>query len=280
MGSGPLNSLGSADREAPTRHAVDGENDALVGFTGFVGANLDRARHFGSRFNSSNVDKMTGGQFRTVVCAGTTAEKWRANQHPAEDRAGMLRLWDVLRTVTAKTLVLISTVDVYPNPSGVDESTEIRLEDCHAYGRHRLELERLAADRFESVILRLPGLFGPGLKKNALYDLLHDHETDRIDSRSVFQFYDVARLAELIDETRKAAISLLNVATQPLSLEEIAEDCFGTPFVNHVSAAPARYDFRSRHAERLGGRSGYIHEAAVVRRDIRHWVQQERSARA
>lgn len=252
------------------------EGDALIGFTGFVGGNLDRVRSFDNRFNSSNIEQMAGRQFGTVVCAGTSAEKWRANQDPPGDRAGVSRLWEVLRTVVAESVVLISTVDVYPEPRGVDELTTIDIDECHPYGKHRLELERWIAGRFESTVLRLPGLFGPGLRKNALYDLLHAHETDRVDSRGVFQFFDVTSLLPLIERTKAAGVALLNVATEPVSIADVAEECFGMAFVNHLTATPARYDLRTAHSDALGGAGGYLESAAHVKLGIGRWVERER----
>lgn len=257
---------------------IDSEQprDALIGFTGFVGSALDRQRQFHSRFNSSNIETIAGGHFDTVICAGTSAEKWKANINPAADVAGVMRLWELLRTVHAKSVVLISTVDVYPAPRDVDELSAIAIDECHAYGRHRLELERLVANNFDAAIIRLPGLFGHGLKKNALHDLLHNHETDRIDSRGAFQFFDVTSLSALIDNIRGHGLSLLNVTSEPVRIADVAEHCFGLRFQNHLSAPPARYDVKSIHADTFGGNDGYLADSSAVLSQIKRWVESER----
>ncbi|HWE22378.1 MAG TPA: pyridine nucleotide transhydrogenase, partial [Myxococcales bacterium] len=74
---------------------------ALIGHTGFVGSNLRRALPFDVLVNSQNVEELRGGSFDLVVCAGTRAEKWKANRDPAGDLAGIDRLIAVLREVRA-----------------------------------------------------------------------------------------------------------------------------------------------------------------------------------
>ena len=139
--------------------------------------------------------RFAGREFRTVICAAPGAEKWKANLDPETDKASVIDCGNHFSSVRAEKVILISTVDVYPAPVDVDELTPIDPDAGTAYGRHRLELERLVSEYFSAIIIRLPGLFGPGLKKNALYDLLHDHQVDAIDPRAVYQFYDVTRLA-------------------------------------------------------------------------------------
>ncbi|HVF39676.1 MAG TPA: NAD-dependent epimerase/dehydratase family protein [Gemmatimonadaceae bacterium] len=251
--------------------------DALIGFTGFVGGNLARQRSFDLLYNSTNIADIRNKTFGTLVCAGVKAEKWRANQDPAADLESIERLWKSLTTVTARKFVLISTVDVYPAPNGVDETTAIDPRESQPYGRHRYELEERVADRFDSLILRLPALFGRGLKKNALFDLLHGNQTDRIDSRGVFQFYDVGRLSTEITIAVDNNLSLVNVATEPLSIEEIASDCFGEPFINHVLPQPPRYDFRSIYASLFGGSRGYLIGREELKQALTHWIVTERA---
>ena len=255
--------------------ATDGENDALVGSTGFVGSNLHRSRSFGAVFSSANIAEIRGRKFRTLVCAAPGAEKWRANLDPDADRASVERLWESLQSVAAEKLILISTVDVYPNPVGVDEDTAIDIESCPPYGRHRLEVERRVADQFDSLVVRLPGLFGPGLRKNALYDLLHDHRVDAIDARAVYQFYDVTGLSGDISIAETAGISLLNVATEPIAISTVALEVFGKELTPRSEGVAPRYDFRSRHASLFGGSNGYLLQAGDVLTDIRLWVAHE-----
>ena len=147
---------------------------ALIGYTGFVGSNLKDQFRFDDLYNSKNIHEIDNKHYDLIVCAGIKAQKWYANQHPEEDLQDILTLVNHLRTVKVKRFVLISTIDVYPNPIQVDESLDINVENHHAYGKNRKYAEDMIRDLFPNAhILRLPALFGKGLKKNFLFDLLN-----------------------------------------------------------------------------------------------------------
>lgn len=231
---------------------------ALIGHTGFVGGNLLRQREFDAVYNSSTIGDIAGRSFDLVICSGAPAEKWKANAAPERDLENLDRLATALSTVKAKKLVLISTVDVFISPIEVDEESPTPSEGLHAYGRHRRQLEETVSAAFDAVIVRLPGLYGPGIKKNVIYDFLHDNEVHKIDSRGVFQFYNLGRLWRDIETAMTAGLPLVHLATEPVSVADVARAAFGIEFTNEVSAAPARYDMRTRHATLFGGSGFYI----------------------
>jgi dTDP-4-dehydrorhamnose reductase len=247
---------------------------ALIGSTGFVGGNLLREYPFAACYHSANIETIRGGHFDLVVCAGAPAAKWKANQDPAADRAGVGRLMTALERVRTERFVLISTVDVYGRVDGVDE--DCPPTGATPYGRHRLELEHFVVHHFHSLIVRLPALFGSGLKKNAIYDLLHNNQIDKIDSRAVFQFYNVRRLWRDIRLAAGAGLSLVHLATQPVSTAEVARSAFGLDWSNPLLATPPAYDLRTRHAALYGGANGYIRNKNHVLTDLAEFVRKQR----
>src|SRR5688572_29777083 len=116
--------------------------EALIGYTGFVGGNLAAQHAFTHGYRSRDIGDITGRNFDLIVCAGMPAEQWRANQEPEADRASLTRLVNALARARASRFILISTVDVYPTPVGVDEDTPIDETALQPYGVHRLLLER------------------------------------------------------------------------------------------------------------------------------------------
>ncbi|MCX7619816.1 MAG: NAD-dependent epimerase/dehydratase family protein [Acidimicrobiales bacterium] len=250
---------------------------ALIGSTGFVGTNLLRQRTFDHCYHRPNIQEIDGQHFDLVICAGAPAEKWRANQSPIADRQNLERLAAHLARMQAEQFVLVSTVDVYPSPIGVDETTPIDPAAAHPYGRNRFWLEQRCRDLFSSVtIVRLPGLFGPGLKKNLLFDLVHQRNLELTDHRSVFQFYDIRRLWSDLRTGLAAGVELLNLATEPVRAADVAKTCFGVDLTTETAAGPVAYDMRSVHTAIFGRSGPYLATAAETTESIRDWAHTER----
>ena len=249
--------------------------DALIGYTGFVGSNLMRSHDFGAKFNSKNIAEIEGQSFSLLVCAGAPAKKWYANLHPEEDRETLDGLMAHLSKVRAERVVLISTVDVFRNPYLADENTEVQMDGLNAYGLNRRRLELFVQEHFANVlIVRLPGLVGHGLKKNILLDFHNDNEVQKIDSRGVFQFYPVSRLWDDIVRSSENGLSLVHLTSAPVSVEEVAREVWGREFRNEVLPSPAKYDFRSAHAG-LWGRELYQVSRDEEIAAIREWNRTE-----
>lgn len=236
---------------------------ALIGHTGFVGSNLD-GPIFTHRFNSRNIKAASGQHFDSVICAGVQAVKWWANQNPEEDWKGILPLLDVLSEVSADRFVLISTVDVFATPKDVNEATQIDTDGLHPYGLHRFRVEAFVKERFKDAaqIIRLPGLFGPGLKKNIIFDLLEDRDVSGFNPNSRYQFYDLARLGADIQTVRGAGLELVHMATEPVRVDEIAIALGKGTDGFRESAPRVLYDFHSRHGALWGQNGNYIEPVA------------------
>ena len=67
-------------------------NTAIIGYSGFVGSNLVRQRHFGEMYNSEYIGAIAGKRFKELVISAAPAEKWRANKDPDMDRRNLANL--------------------------------------------------------------------------------------------------------------------------------------------------------------------------------------------
>ena len=302
---------------------------ALVGCTGFVGGNLAACHPFEGNYHSTNIKDAFGTRPQLLVYAGLPAAKYLANTDPDADWAVCRQAAENIRAIRPSRLVLISTVDVFSNSRGADEDAVSDLDNPQAYGRNRARLEQLVrADYPDALIIRLPALYGTGLKKNFLFDLhtitpamLREDKyralaarsalvrsgyepgsngfyrlaagADRAalraffaandfnalsftDSRSRYQFYPLSRLWRDICTALNAGLTLLHPATEPVSAAEIYTAVTGRcDWENHLAAAPADYDLRTRYAALFGGSGAYLcdkaEELAQIARFMADW---------
>lgn len=145
---------------------------ALVGYTGFVGGNLTAQHSFDELYDIRNIAQVFDRPHSLVVYAGVPAEKFLANSDPAADLALIEAAKENLRRLQPERVILISTVDVYKTPVQADEDSDMQRESLHPYGADRLLLEDWVRRAYPgSLVVRLPALFGRGLKKNFIFDL-------------------------------------------------------------------------------------------------------------
>ena len=145
----------------------------LVGYTGFVGSNINNSHSFTKCFNSKNIEESFGLNPDLLVYSGVPAQKFMANANPEEDFNIILNAIENIKKINPKELVLISTIDVYDNPVDVNEDDEFTISK-EAYGKNRKYLEDWVINNIDNYhIIRLPGLYGNNLKKNFIYDVIN-----------------------------------------------------------------------------------------------------------
>lgn len=147
--------------------------DLLVGSTGFVGGNLLAKHTFAAECHSSDITAQYGTRPDLCVYAGVPAAMFLANADPEADLAVMRAARENIRQIAPKRLVLISSIAVLADSRGVYEDSPAQdNEGLPAYGKNRLQLERWVREDFpDALIVRLPALYGAGIRKNFLFDL-------------------------------------------------------------------------------------------------------------
>ena len=132
------------------------------------------AKHtFAAVCHSSDIAAQYGTQPDLCVYAGVPAAMFLANADPEADLAVMRAARENIRQIAPKRLVLISSIAVLADSRGVYEDSPAQdTEALPAYGKNRLQLERWVREDFpDALIVRLPALYGAGIRKNFLFDL-------------------------------------------------------------------------------------------------------------
>ena len=299
---------------------------SIVGYTGFVGQNLCLSHQFDAKYNSKNISEAFGTRPDLLVYAGVRAEMFTANHFPEKDLENIKEATEIIRKINQKKLVLISTISVYPSFEG-DEETKIDDLQATAYGRNRRYLERWVEENIADYhILRLPALYGEGIKKNFIYDMIHfipamltqkkydellaghelasfyqdrgdgffkciaDDRNDRIrlrayfekvnfsalnftDSRSEYQYFNLAHLWSVINKALEHNIRLLTIATEPITSAELFDYIFKKPFLNEVSSNYPVEHLKSIHFPIFNGKDGYLYSKTQLLEDIKAFVK-------
>ena len=299
----------------------------LVGHTGFVGSNLLENTSFDLCFNSKNIKDSFGLNPDLLIYSGVKAEKFLANKEPEKDFEIIEEAIENIKKINPKQIVLISTIDVYPNPVEIDENTEIDLNSVQPYGKNRLYLENFVASNFEDhLIVRLPGLFGKNIKKNYIFDLisvipsmLNEGKYQELcsndwvvnnytlqengfyklnaiddsqrkflkqqflnlgfsalnftDSRGFFQFYNLKNLWKDIEIAQISGIRKLNLATEPIVINQIYKAIYGKEFINELNNPIPSYDFYTIHGKLFQKKGNYIYSKEEVLEDIVHFIK-------
>lgn len=153
---------------------MDTFRTALVGYTGFVGSNLCASFQFADLYNSKNIESAYGTEPDLLVYAGLPAAMFKANSNPEADFADILQAIENIKAIKPKQIVLISSVAVYDRTFDVNENHVIDEGQILPYGKNRLYLEKWVSENCDnSLIVRLPALYGINLKKNFIYDYIN-----------------------------------------------------------------------------------------------------------
>ena len=198
----------------------------LIGNTGLVGQTLKESINFDFEYNSKSIHSYSPPDGCDLYLSCLPSTKWLINKDTKTDIETIVDIIKLIGNVKYKNIYVISTIDVYGNsPIGVDEDFDPIFKDF-SYGSNRYLFEKMVVKHliYENVkVFRLPALFSKNIKKNILYDLLHNNNIHMINKNSSFQWYNLNDLVDdinLYDEKHPNEV-IFNLFTEPLESEEI-----------------------------------------------------------
>jgi nucleoside-diphosphate-sugar epimerase len=178
----------------------------IIGANGFVGSAFARLLKKQTKVKLTEVTRenyvgLRGRQSDVLIDAAGNSRKFLADQNPAADfEASVNHRLRTLLDFPARFHLHLSSVDVYPDltsPATTREDKPVDISRSSSYGAHKFLAEQLVRHYASQwLIVRLAGMVGPGLRKNPVYDILHD-EPLRIHPDSRYQFLhadDAARI--------------------------------------------------------------------------------------
>ncbi len=232
----------------------------LIGGRGLVGSAFTRACHAQGRelaiVDRANYRDYIGRACRLLINANGNSRKPLATQDPMADFDASVRsVRSTLVDFPCDIYVHLSSCDVYPDCSSPATTQEDQPLDPAAqspYGFHKYLAEqcvRHAARQW--LIIRFGGFVGPGLKKNAIYDILQGAPL-WLDPESELQYLstdDAARLVLSLADRRVTGETVNLCGRGVIRLSEVIA-LAGGPIAVRPGSPRVRYEVNIEKASR------------------------------
>jgi len=250
------------------------KRSALIGYTGLVGQNIVReVARIDCLYNSKNIDDICGRTFELLICAGAKGSRRDVNENPDKDLSSIINLMDRLAIINAKKVVLISTVEVYNYHNGVNEDYNVNPDELPPYALHRFNLEVFCRERFSCLTIRLPIIFGVGLKKNIIFDLIHG-QYNFTHKDNIFQFYDLANIWKDIRKALTIEATIVNLFSEPIHVCDIARDLFHVELSN-TNEQLRQFDVRCKYWKEWDGVPEYLYRKTDIYRSLNYYIKNQ-----
>jgi len=249
-------------------------NNALFGYTGFVGSTLQTFYKFDYLYNSKNIENAKNKTFNTIIISCIPATKWYSNKYPEEDISTINYIKEIFKTIKANNVILISTIDIYHNTEiELNEKSDIDYEKNHTYGKNRFLFEDFIKTNFvKPYIIRLPALFGNNLKKNIIYDLLNNNNINNININSYYQWYNLEWLKEDLSICINNNLYCCNLFTEPIDTNCIIKLC-NTDTDCYYKGPSIIYNSKTLYDKYFpNGNNGYIRDSKQVFESISKFI--------
>ena len=188
------------------------ENVALFGASGFVGSAIYKALMRKGlkvhRFDRANFKEAFDGDYEYAINTATPSARYKASKEPEWDfDETVLKSARIYYGVKWKKFIQISSL-----------SARCQLDTI--YGRHKLAAEQVV-DKTKNAIFRLGPMYGPGLKKGVLEDMINGSQV-YLSGESRYCFCSVEFVGAWISENLYRTGIVEVGAKNSISLEVLA----------------------------------------------------------
>jgi hypothetical protein len=195
----------------------------ILGANGFIGSHLVSV--FPDAVRITRESSLIRGKIETLFIAAPTSRKYQVNRFPSEDLVDVNNILKLIQSSNrVENIVLVSTIDVYSNLESSSEISECKSELSYGGNRHFLETQ-LSSLGSNLKICRTGGLFGTGIKKNLMYDLVN-RRTEFLmnyNMESTYQWLPVDFFIKELLEFSCSDLSLKNIVGEPISVKAVVQ---------------------------------------------------------
>jgi nucleoside-diphosphate-sugar epimerase len=235
----------------------------ILGGAGFVGsACAQLLGELGEAFTvitRANYEALRGSACSVLINANGNSRKFMATRDPLWDFDASVRsVAASLEDFRAERYVFLSSGDVYPDTTSSDATREdkpIDLSRVSRYGLHKYLAEQLVrAVHPDWLVVRMGGFVGPGLKKNAIFDMLTGDPV-WLSPDSELQFISTDAAARLVWTLVRSGVQreVLNLGAEGLLHLGAFHRAIGSLSIFKPGAPTVRYELSLERLRRLSG---------------------------
>ena len=255
--------------------------DAIIGYTGLVGKNLLKQKKVDLLFNSKNIADIVNYEIGILYCCAPSAVKWKINKDPVSDLQNILQICNFLKNTKINKIVLISTIDVYDIKDSMNNEEDLNHNEIFdlSYGQNRKFFEKVIKSISSDYhIVRLPGLFGAGIKKNILYDLQNDNMIENISLNTSYQWFNLDKLNNFINLAIEKNIKEINLFSEPVNTLEIVKNIFPSKLKLCTGQSKFKYNLTTKYAHffKTKYNEEYIENSDNILQQIENYVRENK----
>lgn len=242
----------------------------LIGSSGLIGKNLQTFLDFDYLYNSKNIDQFDSSPSGCdLYLSCLPATKWIVNKSPFDDLKNTMDIFYRIKDKSYNNVYLFSTIDVYNKSPLLSDESFIPIFDSLNYGSNRYIFETLVyyGLKYQSIkIIRLPGLFGKGLKKNILFDIKNNNNINQINTNSTYQWYNLDRLSNDITLINDIDMEIINIFPEPINTLDIVQSILKERFIGY-HGYPVEYNYKT-----LSSPTGYWYDKEMSFNEIKDFL--------
>ena len=205
-------------------------NIALIGYKGFVGSAIfKKIKAVG--IDRNNYERMKENEYDIIINCAMPSKRFWALNNPLDDFKATVGLTaDIFYNWRYKKLIQISSVSA-------------RCQLDHPYGVNKSAAESIVLSNKNNLVLRLGALFGEGLDKGVIFDMLNGNEIFVL-GESRYNYISTEKVADIVLSKLNESGVVDVGARDSISLKEVADYFkinvkFGERFEEQVTENPS-----------------------------------------
>jgi nucleoside-diphosphate-sugar epimerase len=235
----------------------------ILGGNGFVGSAytrlFSRLKIEHKVITKANYEDFRGSSCEVLINANGNSKKFLSEKDPLlEFDLSVRSVVNSLEAFKSNIYVFLSSGDVYPDPSHFDKTDEDSLIDptrLSRYGLHKFLAENVVRGIHKNYfIIRMGGFVGPGIKKNAIYDMVTNSPI-WISPESQLQFISTDTSASLVwSLVQKGTFNqVINIGGRGLVKISDIHKRIGSKSLFNPTAPVIRYELKTDRIESILG---------------------------